>query len=511
MGALALAVLAVAPLTYPGIFQAHSGFLPVFNVTHPTDAPNWGRVPDLVRGEGGLSYLIAWPFWKLTSSGVTALCWSYGLAFVAAAAACYGWARRWLGRPGALLAATVYTYLPWHLSTVYVRGAYGEAWLWALWPLLLWAVSCLGDWRARPASPVALAPLAALASLVAIASLAASLWIQPGLTLLFVLMLPLEFGLRRGWRAGLVGLAALFLAVVAVALIPRPAASVPFGQHFLYPYQLLSAAWGYGTSVPGWQDGMSFQVGLVAVALGILALVAPGRSVDGGLRRAMRGWAAVLAVVLIATLGVTAPLWRVTRLEGLLTYPWQVLAIAGVPLAFLAGAAIRVEPRLAGKPALTALSALVILASALYLTPRFTQVDPGPEPVAVLRPVEAGSPQVLLLQDQVAPPGQITSTLVLTLTWQAVEPVEADYTVFVHLLAPDGSKVAQRDSRPCDGACPTNNWQPGTLVLDRHTLELGATPAPGPYRLAVGLYLLGSGERAAVMGRDDATVVLDVP
>ena len=60
--ALALTVLAVAPLTYPGFFQAHSGFLPVFNITHPADAPNWGRLPDLMRGEGGLPYLIAWPF-----------------------------------------------------------------------------------------------------------------------------------------------------------------------------------------------------------------------------------------------------------------------------------------------------------------------------------------------------------------------------------------------------------------------------------------------------------------
>jgi len=77
-------------------------------------------------------------------------------------------------------------------------------------------------------------------------------------------------------------------------------------------------------------------------------------------------------------------------------------------------------------------------------------------------------------------------------------------------LAPDG-KVAQHDSRPCDGACPTGAWQPGEIVADRHTLSLGTVAPPGPYRLAVGLYLLDSGERAAILGRDDETVFIDVP
>ena len=64
---------------------------------------------------------------------------------------------------------------------------------------------------------------------------------------------------------------------------------------------------------------------------------------------------------------------------------------------------------------------------------------------------------------------------------------------------------------PCDGACPTNTWQPGAIIADRHSLELETSASPGPYRLAIGLYLLDSGERAAIVGRDDETVVIDVP
>jgi hypothetical protein len=48
-------------------------------------------------------------------------------------------------------------------------------------------------------------------------------------------------------------------------------------------------------------------------------------------------------------------------------------------------------------------------------------------------------------------------------------------------------------------------------VTDVHRLTVPDGAPPGPYRLAVGLYLLDGGERAAVAGREDGTVYLDVP
>ena len=154
--------------------------------------------------------------------------------------------------------------------------------------------------------------------------------------------------------------------------------------------------------------------------------------------------------------------------------------------------------------------ALVVLASYPYLAPRFTKVDPGPEPIAVLQPVEAEEPQILLLDFEATPLSSITSTLELTLTWQAIEPVAADYTVFVHVLDSNGDKIGQRDSRPCDGDCPTTTWQPGRIVFDRHRVILPEDMASKPHNLALGLYLLESGDRASVMGQDSRTVILDV-
>jgi hypothetical protein len=124
---------------------------------------------------------------------------------------------------------------------------------------------------------------------------------------------------------------------------------------------------------------------------------------------------------------------------------------------------------------------------------------------------EAAAPQIMLLDYEIAPPTEITPTLTLTMTWQAVQPLAEDYTVFVHTLAEGDTKAAQRDSYPCDGECPTGSWQPGQIILDRHQFDLLPDAPAGPYRLAVGFYLLDTGERVAVAGRQDGTVMLDVP
>lgn len=437
---------------------------------------------------------------------MVAIKWGYALAFLLAAVGTYGWAHRWLGTRGGVLAAVVYTYLPWHLSTVYVRGAYAEAWLWALLPFTFWAVDHLAEGRLLAAA------------LIGLPSLAAAISTQPGLAALCVPLLAVYIvtSIRQG-RALILYLAGTMAGLLVVLWLVGQAvsgASLSFADHFLYPFQLLSAFWGYGASVPGWDDGMSFQLGLAAVGLGIVALALFARDrleIETEIKRALVFWVAVLPVLVFLTLSPSASFWRVTNLDSFVTYPWQLLTVVGLPLSFLAGSVIRLDGRLAEMPAWSGLLALVALSSYVYLTPQFTRLDPGPEPVAMFQPVGADAPQVMILDYDVVPPTEITPTLTFTLTWQAVQPVTDDYTVFVHILAPDNSKAAQRDSRPCDGECPMDTWLPGEIVVDRYQLALAPDAPPGPYRLAAGLYLLDTGERAAVVGRDDETVFFHVP
>ncbi len=83
----------------------------------------------------------------------------------------------------------------------------------------------------------------------------------------------------------------------------------------------------------------------------------------------------------------------------------------------------------------------------------------------------------------------------VALLFSADRPVAGSYRVFIHLLDGDGKLVTQDDGVPVYGFYPTDGWTPGEYVRDEHLLTLPDDVARGDYTLAVGLYLLESGER----------------
>ena len=87
----------------------------------------------------------------------------------------------------------------------------------------------------------------------------------------------------------------------------------------------------------------------------------------------------------------------------------------------------------------------------------------------------------------------------LTLYWQALAPMETDYTAFVHLLGPEGQVVAQEDRPPGGGDYPTTLWLPPEVVVDAYALPLPTSLPEGAYRLEVGLYRVETGERLEVL------------
>ncbi|HLY64468.1 MAG TPA: hypothetical protein VKU60_02945, partial [Chloroflexota bacterium] len=92
--------------------------------------------------------------------------------------------------------------------------------------------------------------------------------------------------------------------------------------------------------------------------------------------------------------------------------------------------------------------------------------------------------------------GQLT----VTLDWSAAggQP-SRDYTVFVHLVAPDGQQVAQQDGQPGGGEFPTSLLPANTEIADSHVLSVAGLSA-GDYRLEVGLYDLDTGARLVTTG-----------
>jgi len=113
----------------------------------------------------------------------------------------------------------------------------------------------------------------------------------------------------------------------------------------------------------------------------------------------------------------------------------------------------------------------------------------------LLRAVDLGTPTA-------APGGQVA----VTLTWQGLQSMSEDYTVFVHLLGPDGLVHGQVDAWPVSGTRATSGWTPGEIIRDPYTIAVPADAPPGEYQVEIGLYLLATNERLPVLNADSAPV-----
>ena len=82
---------------------------------------------------------------------------------------------------------------------------------------------------------------------------------------------------------------------------------------------------------------------------------------------------------------------------------------------------------------------------------------------------------------------QTADELTVTLYWEALDDIPADFTRFVHLLDATGAVAAQVDGQPAGNSYPTGQWLKGEIVADTVRLDLSGPPE-GDYRLAVGFY-----------------------
>ncbi len=80
------------------------------------------------------------------------------------------------------------------------------------------------------------------------------------------------------------------------------------------------------------------------------------------------------------------------------------------------------------------------------------------------------------------------------LCWKALQPLQTDYTVFVHLQDTPGAPIDTGDGPPMQGAFPISMWHPGDIVLDVHHLESVIGEEIGQ-RVTVGLYNPVDGSR----------------
>jgi hypothetical protein len=370
---LLLIIPAMLPLAAPGyFFKAHDGQHSVSYLVEFDQAirdgliwPIWG--PDYAVGFGypvwlvyaPLAYFVA-EFFHLLGFGLTAavkLTWALG--FLLGAAGMYRLARRWWGPAAGLIAALAFTYAPYHLVQIYVRGALAEFLALAWFPWVLLAFVALWDdprpgraaWAAMALGTLMLthsqAPVMYVPFLAGFVLFKAVTYRPPaGSHSVRTRLKPLLWAGVAFVLGGLLGsifMVPLLLERRFIAELSWLHDTYYYGRHFVYPSQFFNPFWGFGYSVEGTADGMSFQLGLLQVlGAAVGALAALSRSAYGTRRLPHRLDAIFLVVVsLVAVFAMTPAaksVWDALPLVNLLQFPWRLLALTTVSLALLAGA-----------------------------------------------------------------------------------------------------------------------------------------------------------------------------
>jgi hypothetical protein len=427
-----LSVFAVAPLLQPGFFWgAHDArhsvyFLVEFDqsVQDGIWYPRWS--PDFAFGYGypifniygPLPYFVGEGFHLLGMGFVDATKLVFGLAIVASALTMFLFVRSIMGTPAAVIASLVYVYIPYRIVDIYVRGALAESLIFAFMPLALWSFRrCV----LRPGR---------MAVVVAGLSYASLMLSNPAVTLLFSLLLAIYLafltvnrardvagnaGMKAWvielWKAAwpsLLGIA-LGLGLSAICWIPLALeyqyvrvdqwteGYYNYRSHFSYLFQLFSPRWGFGTSQPGPHDEMPLQLGAIPLILSILSIVAAVKSGDRQIRRQLLFFQGATLVCMLLMLPLSAGVWEVLRLVIFAQFPWRLLTLTTVSMAFLAGSVATVETDSKNKSLLylTPLCALVIMGAYTYLSPQIVEPAEGPVSLAGLMRFQQSSGEMV--------------------------------------------------------------------------------------------------------------------
>jgi hypothetical protein len=111
-----------------------------------------------------------------------------------------------------------------------------------------------------------------------------------------------------------------------------------YSNHLVYLQQLLYSHWGYGYSVPGYHDGMSFGLGWGHLVLAVLVWVWAARNPELADRRVLRFFGVCAILLSVLMLQDSLWLWDHLPLIEYIQFPWRLLGPVAVCVALIVGA-----------------------------------------------------------------------------------------------------------------------------------------------------------------------------
>ncbi len=351
---IGMCIPAVWHLLYPGYFSVHDDMHPawVLQMARAIESgqfpPRWA--PDLSYGYGyplfhfiyPLPYYLSAFFYFLGANLIWATKLTYIVSVLGSAFSMYLLARRYWSVNPALISALVYVYTPYRAVNIYVRGALGESLAWVFIPLVFLSL----DKVSQKLSPRNLAlvgfSLAGLLLTHNIAAMATAPFIA-----LFTLWLIFKskhrlktaMTLLLSSATGLLASAYFWLPALVDKSLMVEDAIFNFQDHFPFLHQLIKPSWGYGASLWGPHDGMSFQIGifnLIAVGVGGIFLVLQfikQKQISSGAFLTIGAFFFTVYIMNIRSSWI----WANVPLMNYFQFPWRLLILTTFFTSLLAG------------------------------------------------------------------------------------------------------------------------------------------------------------------------------
>ena len=287
----------------------------------------------------------------------------------------------------------------------------------------------------------------------------------------------------------------MFLDVVGRRAIPANAAQLWAERH-----SFTQAFWGFfgGVNVP-LPDAIYLIFNIIGGIgiIGALAFIA-NKLVRGDVRR-VSAWLphAVtllwIAITFISYLRWTAETWAS---QGRLIFVALSPILVWMALGWLWWLPLKLRPVLlgvivAGFFAVAVITPFAVIAPA-YAMPEAAEADVEQ---AVFRAADAGEVVLLAAYDlpENVQPGDYAQ---FAIDWQLKQPFTRNWSLFAHLVTPDGVIIAQRDVYPGGGALATSDLPVGYAWRNPVAIPVPNTAyAPTTLSVEIGWYDLATGER----------------
>lgn len=250
----------------------------------------------------------------------------------------YLFLRQTMGGFLSITGALLYVYTPYRALDLFVRGAIGESLAFVFFPLVTLAILKLTSGTNSPRIDKWLVVGGiSLAGLILSHNIATYMFIPFAVVLGVVRIWFQKLGKREALWLGLMFLFGLlissffWLPALVESNLMQYDTVFNFIDHFPTLKQLIFPFWGYGASVPGPYDGMSFNLGVVNIGVivgGMILLVVrwKGFSLE---QKSLMVWAIISfsAVVFMMNFRSTI-LWQQLPLLGYFQFPWRFLMMA---------------------------------------------------------------------------------------------------------------------------------------------------------------------------------------